>query len=132
MSLDVYAGPALKRRLGEHARSIQQASNLTLSDFRTRYLVVDDIWIALAESLLITQFQPLWNVIIDGFGNHDPGRGRRNQARSDRDVLHPGRPWTEKLASGNSTAEELRARIDAFLDVVDAKQENVLIPAEGD
>ncbi len=31
------------------------------------------------------------NKIIDGFGNHDPGKGRYNQLRSRWDKLHPGR-----------------------------------------
>ena len=46
-------GFALWKRLSEHAVSIEQANNITLSDFRCRFLVVDDIWIPLAESLLI-------------------------------------------------------------------------------
>ena len=90
-------GNVLASRLSEHARSIDQASNLSLSDFSCRYLVVDDIWIPLGESLLIERFSPIWNTRIDGFGNHDPGSGRRNQARSHWDVLHPGRPWATKL-----------------------------------
>jgi hypothetical protein len=45
---------------------------------------------------LIKLNQPLWNVAIDGFGNHDPGRGRYEQAKSDWDVIHPGRPWAER------------------------------------
>jgi hypothetical protein len=54
-------GEVLYRRLCEHALSIQQTANLALSDFRCRYLVVDDIWIPLGESLLISMFVPLWN-----------------------------------------------------------------------
>jgi hypothetical protein len=72
-------GEVLYRRLCEHASSIQQTTNLALSDFRCRYLVVDDIWIPLGESLLISRFVPLWNHHLDGFGNHDPGSGRYNQ-----------------------------------------------------
>jgi len=69
-------GPKLHGRLAEHAESVAQATNLAPADFHCRYLVVEDIWIPLGESLLIERFQPLWNVVIDGFGNHDPGRGR--------------------------------------------------------
>lgn len=69
-------GPVLFNRLREHASSIAQAENLVLSDFYCRFLVVDDIWIPLGESLLINRFNPLWNSVIDGFGNHDPGGGR--------------------------------------------------------
>ena len=91
------SGNVLVSRLKEHAKSIDQANNLKLSDFSCRYLVVDEIWIPLGESLIIERFSPIWNTRIDGFGNHDPGRGRRNQARSHWDVLHPGRPWATKL-----------------------------------
>ena len=100
------AGLALANRLNQHATSIDQANNLKLSDFSCRYLVVDDIWIPLGESLLIERFSPIWNTRIDGFGNHDPGSGRRNQAQSPWDVLHPGRPWATKLTA-NVTPDDV-------------------------
>jgi hypothetical protein len=87
--LSASPGEVLYRRLREHATSIQQVTNLALDDFRCRYLVVDDIWIPLAESLLISLFIPLWNHHLDGFGNHDPGAGRYNQQRSAWDEVHP-------------------------------------------
>ncbi|MEN6472729.1 MAG: Eco29kI family restriction endonuclease [Syntrophaceae bacterium] len=90
-------GLALFKRLTEHAASIELAEDLSLKDFRCRFLVVDDIWIPLAESLLIEMFSPLWNQKIDGFGNHDPGSGRYNQQRSPWDTIHPGRSWAAKL-----------------------------------
>jgi len=33
---------------------------------------------------------------LDGFGNHDPGKGRYEQAKSDWDIIHPGRVWAER------------------------------------
>ncbi len=132
MTLGHYSGTALKSRLNDHAKSIRWAENLSVDDFALRYLVVDDIWVALAETLLISQFQPLWNCLIDGFGNHDPGKGRRNQARSDWDVLHPGRYWAEKLADGNHSRKQLETQIRSFLADLDEKQEDVLRPEEGD
>lgn len=113
--LGMSAGNVLFRRLHEHARSIDQAENLNLVDFRCRYLVVEDIWIPLAESLLIARFSPLWNQIIDGFGNHDPGIRRANQNRSAWDALHPGRPWAEKLSRHPLAASDLRRRAQEFL-----------------
>ena len=100
-------GPVLTARLRQHANSIEQANNLNLRDFWARYLAVDDIWIPLGESLLIDRFAPTWNKLIDGFGNHDPGGGRRNQARSMWDVLHPGRPWADRLKPGVLTPKEI-------------------------
>ncbi|MCL6590938.1 MAG: Eco29kI family restriction endonuclease [Firmicutes bacterium] len=105
--LEADPGPVLFRRLDEHIRSIEQANNLNIKDFYCRYLVVDEFWIPLAEALLIDTFSPLWNVVIDGFGNHDPGSGRYNQQRSYWDVLHPGRPWAEKLQDNRLTKENV-------------------------
>lgn len=69
-------GKVLYKRLSEHADAVREAHNLRLEDFRCRNLIVDDIWIPLGEALLIEQFSPLWNRVLDGFGNHDPGKGR--------------------------------------------------------
>ena len=105
--LDANPGNALFKRLNDHATSIKKADNLDLGDFWCRYLVVDDIWIPLGESLLINRFLPIWNTLIDGFGNHDPGGGRSNQARSRWDALHPGRPWAERLRENDDNADEI-------------------------
>jgi hypothetical protein len=94
--------------------SVAEASNLESSDFQCRYLVVDDVWIPLAESLLIERFQPLWNVLVDGFGNHDPGSGRHQQKKSPWDVLHPGRGWAERLQPCAKSKEEVESEITAF------------------
>jgi len=108
-------GDVLWKRLREHAKSIEQAENLNVEDFRCRYLVVDDIWIPLGESLLIETFDPLWNRLLDGFGNHDPGRGRYSQARSAWDVVHPGRPWAYRCAENPKKAEDYIREITNFL-----------------
>lgn len=107
-------GLALYKRLQEHAESIAQATNLNIEDFLCRYLVVDDIWIPLGEALLIAKFSPIWNKLIDGFGNHDPGKGRYNQLCSRWDTIHPGRTWVEKCQSRSETAEQIRTEIEEF------------------
>lgn len=109
--LELEPGPFLYKRLVEHSKSIDQVINLDLKDFFCRYLVVDDIWIPLAESLLIEMYLPLWNKIVDGFGNHDPGAGRYNQQRSLWDMLHRGRPWAERLKMNQVTIVELQEKI---------------------
>jgi hypothetical protein len=109
------ANTALYTRLSQHGMSVQQALDLELDDFRCRFLVVDDIWIPLAENLLIETFRPLWNIVIDGFGNHDPGGGRTKQKRSAWDELHAGRAWADRLQPYGQPLDRLMRRINAFL-----------------
>ena len=115
VGLGLKSGKALYKRLREHAESIDQAANLDLSDFRCRYLIVDDIWIPLGESLLVERFQPVWNKVVDGFGNHTPGSGRYNQQRSLWDVLHPGRFWATKCAENMRTESDILQAVDDFV-----------------
>jgi len=107
--------PKLYDRLHEHGLSIRSVEKfagqigqpgLALADFRCRYLVADDIWVPMGEALLIGHYRPVWNVVVDGFGNHGVGSGREQQARSLWDTLHPGRPWAFRLPeSGRSAAQ---------------------------
>ena len=112
--LDSPPGHVLYNRLYEHADTIKDAKNLKIEHFCCRYLTVDDIWIPLGESLLIEMFKPLWNKVLDGFGNHDPGKGRYKQQNSPWDIIHPGRVWAERLQTGKTEAELLK-RIQTFL-----------------
>ncbi len=106
--LDETPNQASFNRLAEHAESIKSATTtLNIKDFFCRYLVVDDIWIPLGESLLIAKFAPVWNTLIDGFGNHDPGKGRYNGLRPRWDVLHPGRAWAERCRARSESAEQI-------------------------
>nr|VFK37839.1 MAG: Eco29kI restriction endonuclease [Candidatus Kentron sp. SD]VFK42500.1 MAG: Eco29kI restriction endonuclease [Candidatus Kentron sp. SD] len=113
--LDVVPGKVLHNRLGQHAKSILDASNLDLADFHCRYLIVDDIWIPLGESLLIAKFNPLWNKLIDGFGNHNPGKGRHAGLRPRWDVLHPGRPWADLCQPRDETASHITREVSDYL-----------------
>ncbi|MGX8703185.1 MAG: Eco29kI family restriction endonuclease [bacterium] len=117
--LDVEHGTALYNRLSEHAASIASVEDLDLGDFRCRFLVVDDIWIPLAESLLIKRFAPVWNRVLDGFGNHDPGKGRYQGKKPFWDAVHPGREWADRLQPGAYTREELMRRVEAYLQRLD-------------
>ena len=106
---------ALFKRLGEHAESIR-ATQLSVADFSCRYLVVDDIWIPLGESLLIAKFSPIWNLLVDGFGNHDPGSGRYNGLAPKWDVLHPGRAWAKKCKPRTETDTQITNEVSAWLE----------------
>lgn len=109
-------GRELFSRVKEHADSIKAASTtLAIEDFHCRYLVVDEIWIPLGENLLISRFMPVWNTTIDGFGNHDPGKGRYKGLRPRWDVLHPGRAWALKCADREETPQMIEREVSAYL-----------------
>jgi hypothetical protein len=108
-------GRFLYNRLQDHADSLRLASNLELEDFHVRWLAVDDIWIPLGETLIIAKFRPVWNLALDGFGNHDPGAGRYNGARPMWDELHPGRVWALRCQPRPESKEQLSERVRTFL-----------------
>ncbi|MDR1081628.1 MAG: Eco29kI family restriction endonuclease [Deltaproteobacteria bacterium] len=105
---------ALFSRLSQHASSVRNAEGLDVRDFSCRLMVVDDIWISLAEATLIRRFQPVWNIILDGFGNHAPGKGRAAGKISKWDIMHSGRPWifdvSKRAAPGKEQEEEAARR----------------------
>ncbi len=101
--------PALWNRMRDHTSSIDASENLDLPDFACRYLIVTPIWITIAESLLIAQFHPVWNSVVDGFGLHHPGKTRYTQKRSDWDSIHPGRPWAPMMQEGKDVSEIITA-----------------------
>ena len=106
---------ALTKRLRDHRKSIEAAINLDIEDFSARWLVMEDVWIALGESAMIRRHQPVWNARIDGFGNHAPGRGRAKGARPQWDTLHPGRTWAEALSPTTKSYEELNREVSEYL-----------------
>jgi len=100
----------LSTRLRQHASSIRSVSNLNLSHFYCRFMILEAYssdMIGTLEAALIKRFRPLWNSSLDGFGNHDPGSGRYEQAKSDWDVLHAGRSWAEKCKGQHSSIEAI-------------------------
>lgn len=109
------AGTVLYSRINEHRGSIDVASNLDVRDFYYRKLVVEGLWIPLGESMLIRRYGPVWNAVVDGFGNHDPGQGRHKGVCPRWDVLHPGREWAARLAPRPEPATAIEAEIREYL-----------------
>lgn len=102
----VYIGKALARtgsqshfetRLSQHRKSVRAAEDLRLADFGVKVVSINEDWSAGCEAVLIKHWQPLWNTVLTGFGNHAPGRGRNNQRRSMWDTLHAGRRWAAEM-----------------------------------
>jgi hypothetical protein len=105
--------PVLLNRLREHARTLEQAEDLVLDDFSCRFIIADDLWAPSAAALLVHHFRPLWNTVVEGFGNHDPGAGRYGRVRPAWDELHPGRSWAARMGpASRDRAEILQAVAD--------------------
>lgn len=104
-------------RLRQHANSINKvaASGIAPSDFMCRFVIFEDAgsdMIGTIEAALIKLHLPLWNMSLDGFGNHDPGKGRYEQAKSDWDVLHEGRSFAAKCKGASNDRKTLLANIN--------------------
>ncbi|MBQ9418372.1 MAG: Eco29kI family restriction endonuclease [Bacteroidales bacterium] len=112
----------LYSRLCDHYSSIEQARNLDVRDFSCRFMIFEHTtvdMIGMVEAALIRQFSPIWNSCVDGFGNHDPGSGRYGQAKSDWDVLHPGRKWAERLTGKPSTLADVERKAISYYETVE-------------
>lgn len=106
---------SLRNRLMKHGRTIASADNLNVDHFFCRFLLVNHLWLDLAENMMITRFAPIWNTLIDGFGNNDPGKGRYAQLVSRWDVLHPGRSWAVRCAPRQETVDTISREVADYL-----------------
>lgn len=105
----------LYSRLKEHSRNIAIGAGLESHEFSCRFVIFEDSgsdMIGTIEAALIKLNRPLWNSVVDGFGNHTPGAGRFEQAKSDWDVIHPGRSWAEKCKGISKDKENIIKNIE--------------------
>jgi hypothetical protein len=105
----------LHSRLSEHSKSISVGEDLNSDDFHCGFMILENresTLIGTVEAALIQKYRPIWNSLIDGFGNHDPGKGRYEQAKSDWDVCHPGRSWAEKCRGKHADKKTLQNSIE--------------------
>lgn len=115
-------GNELVSRLREHSRSIAQTTGLKVKDFKCRFMILtgdEASLITSIEAALTRKHHPLWNSLIDGFGNHDPGSGRYDQAVSEWDALHPGRSWVAKLTGAKPSPEKIIDKTRQYLEKMD-------------
>jgi Eco29kI restriction endonuclease len=108
----------LYNRIKEHSRSLELGKGVSLSDFHCRFMILEgkesDL-IGTVEAALIRNYRSIWNSLIDGFGNHDPGSGRYEQAKSDWDICHPGRKWAEKCKGQSTNKKDLLVQIKKYM-----------------
>ncbi|MDD5301402.1 MAG: Eco29kI family restriction endonuclease [Gallionella sp.] len=104
----------LFNHLREHSRSIGIAQGLELQDVMCRFVIFEGVssdLISTVEAALIKLNMPLWNTAVDGFGSHGHGRKRYEQAKSEWDVIHPGRAWAEKYNGTHAEESAILSRI---------------------
>ena len=107
----------LSDRLLQHARSVGCARNLCLPDFACRLMILEgpvEAMIASVEAALIARHRPLWNSVIDGFGNHNPGEKRLTGKITQWDALHPGRTWAKKMSGEMPDVKMLTRRVKDY------------------
>lgn len=108
----------LSERLSQHARNVESVKNLRLDDFVCRLMILEEsvaAMIASIEAALIAMHRPLWNSVIDGFGNHNPGRKRAMGKIPQWDVLHPGRGWAKEMSGEMPDVKMLNQRVKDYL-----------------
>ena len=103
----------MRSRLSNHRKSLEAATNLDVNDFAYRSLAVVPVWITLAEQFLIDYYAPVWNKVLDGFGNNPQGKDRETGKASLWDTLHPGRKWAAKRVRTRSE-EDVLALVTEF------------------
>ncbi len=124
----------LYSRLREHARSVSAASNLSIGDFSCRFMIFEgpsSDMIGTLEASIIKWKRPLWNSYLDGFGNHTPGIGRFEQAPSEWDVVHPGRPWAKKCKGKTRPKQSILEGIEQYLTEVGKLSSSTMDPSGG-
>jgi len=108
----------LFNRLKQHSKSISEVKNLSTADFMCRFMIFEgdsQNMIAAVEASIIAEKTPLWNSVLDGFGNHDPGVKRKAGRLSAWDALHSGRSWTSRLSGEIPDEKELKRRVKDYL-----------------
>ncbi|GAA2434901.1 hypothetical protein GCM10010433_39580 [Streptomyces pulveraceus] len=113
-----WEGTKLRDRLRQHARKIDKALDLDLSDFSARYLPADDLFTPMAERLMISDLQPVWNVVLEGFGVNRQGAGREGkQLRPKWHEVHRGIDWADGMPAQPGGPKPLQEAIAAHLEL---------------
>ncbi len=107
----------LFNRIREHAKSIRSTRNLVVENFHCRFMIFEgnaQNMIAAVEAALIAEKTPLWNSVVDGFGNHAPGGKRKTGRLPAWDALHPGRGWTATMEGDRPEAKDVERRVKDY------------------
>lgn len=104
-------------RLKQHSSSVVAGKGLCVDDFVCRFMIFEgsvEAMIASVEASLIAMHRPLWNSVIDGFGNHNPGSRRFSGMITQWDALHPGRSWVSQMTGDIPDLKVLNRRVKDY------------------
>lgn len=113
---------SLYKRISEHRKSISDVEktitsdvrrSICLHDFRLRYLPLGHTMTAGCETILISYYRPLWNVVVPGFGKHTPGKTRTIES-APWDLVHVGRWCKEITEMMQPKVDEILLRVEAW------------------
>lgn len=108
----------LRARLAKHARTICAARDLDIDDFACRFMIFsgDSVdMIAAVEAALISEYRPLWNTVIDGFGNNDPGGKRMDGEVPQWHIIHKGVDWALKMTGPRKSVAKVKKSIMDYM-----------------
>lgn len=111
-------GTELRSRLVHHSKTILAVENLELSDFACRFMIFSGAsvdMIAAVEAALIAEYTPLWNTVIDGFGNNDPGGKRMGGVVPKWHILHKGVKWAAKMTGPRADVRKVQKSVMDYM-----------------
>lgn len=116
--IDTDKGNSLRGRLLHHSKTITAAENLDLKDFACRFMIFSGAsvdMIAAVEASLIAEYTPLWNTVIDGFGNNDPGARRMGGVVPKWHILHKGVKWASQMTGQRANVRTIQKSVMDYM-----------------
>ena len=109
---------SLRGRLAKHTRTICAATDLDIEDFACRFMIFSggsEDMIAAVEAALIAEYRPLWNTVIDGFGNNNPGKERMSGEVPQWHILHKGVEWAKRMTGVRKSVASIRKSVMDYM-----------------
>ncbi len=116
--IEIDKGTSLRSRLVHHSKTISSVENLNLSDFACRFMIFSGSsvdMIAAVEAALIAEYTPLWNAVIDGFGNNPPGGKRMGGIVPKWHILHRGVKWALQMTGPRADVRSVQKSVMDYM-----------------
>ena len=71
--------------------------------------------ISAVEAALIAEYTPLWNAVIDGFGNNPPGDKRMGGIVPKWHILHKGVKWASQMTGHRANVRSIQKSVMDYM-----------------